>query len=100
MSTRSQPDKHSSLLTDGDRWDGHVVAEKTGTITWGTHRFEVSVQQFDDGEGHITVRGVPTDPPPCAREIVADWLDAGPLYREVAAILADGWAIDIEEVSD
>ena len=86
-------------FTDGGRWEGEVIGEGTRTFEWGTHEFEVNMQLFADGEGHMRVMA-PGTPPLCASEIVADWLEAGPAYRQAAGLLAEGWGIDIEEVSD
>jgi len=80
-------------LTDGDRWRGDVVAATTETVTWGTHEFVVYFQAYDSGEGHIQVRA-PSDPPPCAAEIVADLRRGDALERHVAAVLARAWELD------
>ena len=80
-------------LTERDRWRGDVVGATTETVTWGTHEFVVYFRQFDDGEGHIQVRA-PSDPPPCAAEIVADLRRGDALERHVAAVLARAWELD------
>jgi hypothetical protein len=80
-------------LTERDRWRGDVVGATTETVTWGTHEFTVYFRQFDDGEGHIQVRA-PSDPPPCADEIVADLRAGDALEQHVAAVLARAWELD------
>lgn len=84
-------------LIDGDRWGGEVVGAASTTIRWGTHEFEVDLQQFADGTGHIRVRA-PSSPPPAAREIVADLLAGHAGERAVGAVLAEGWNIDINSL--
>ena len=86
-------------IVDRDRWDGVVIAESTETVSWGTYEFIFRLQEFEDGGGHLTVEA-PGNPPPCAREIISDWLNAGGFYEIGAVSLAEGWDVDIEEVSD
>lgn len=85
-------------LTDRRRWGGDVVAATTLEHTWGTHTFGVRFQMFADGEGHVQV-AAPSDPPPSAREIVADGLAGDGMDRAVASVLADEWEIDTAEVT-
>ena len=80
-------------LTDGNRWSGDVVGATTETLTWGTHEFTVYFQAYSSGEGHIQVRA-PSDPPPCAAEIVADLRAGDALEQHVAAVLARAWGED------
>lgn len=96
--TSKQKESVRDRIVDRDRWEGVVIGEKTETVSWGTHEFTLVLQEFDDGGGHLTVEG-PGNPPPCAREIISDWLNAGDWFEIGAVSLADQWDIDIEEVS-
>jgi hypothetical protein len=84
-------------LTDRGRWDGDVTAHKRFVYRWGTHAIVGELQSFDDGEGHVTL-SAPSDPPPAAEAIVAGGLEGDVLARNVAAVLADGWEIDTDEL--
>ena len=85
-------------LTDDERWGKEVTGEATGVLTWGTHRQWVRVQEFEDGTGNVQI-AAPKEPPCCAEEWIADWLEAGIVEAAAAQILADRWGIDISEVS-
>ena len=85
------------VLTDRGRWDGEVVAQGRFWFKWGTYQLKAEYQKSRDGEGHLTV-AAPSDPPPDATEIVAGGLAGGPAARRAAAVLADGWGIDVDEL--
>jgi hypothetical protein len=85
-------------LTDRERWDGEVVAQKRFVYRYGTHEYLAELQVFDDGEGHLTV-SAPSDPPPAAEAIVAGGLGGGAAAADVGAILAEEWALDIDELA-
>jgi hypothetical protein len=85
-------------LVDGDRWGGSVVGTNTATISWGTYEFNVRVQCFESGRGHLQI-GAPSDPPLAAEAMIADWLDGNYVEAAAAQILARAWDIEIGEVT-
>jgi len=100
MSTQADNPPDPPQLIEGDRWSGDVVETGTVVYEWGTYRFPARVQKFADGSGNVQV-AAPSSPPPAAREIVADGLASdSKADRAVAAVLADNWEIDIDEVLD
>lgn len=86
-------------LTDRGRWDGDVTAQVQFVYRWGTYAFRGELQAFADGEGYVRLRG-PIDPPRLVEEIVAGGLAGSALARNVAAVLADRWAVAVDELDD
>jgi len=86
------------VLTDRDRWDGNVVGQTRFVYSWGTHEYLAELQLFADGEGHLTVTA-PTAPPPGAEAIVAGGLAGDAAAERVAALLADAWDIDVDDLT-
>jgi len=100
MSTQAHNPPDPPQLIEGDRWSGDVVETGTVVYEWGTYRFPARVQKFADGSGNVQV-AAPSSPPPAAREIVADGLASdAKADRSIAAVLADGWGFDIEELAE
>lgn len=85
-------------LTARERWDGDVVAQTQFVYRWGTHAFAGEIQAFADGEGYVNLTA-PSDPPPSARQIVAAGLAGEELAANVAAVLADAWGIDTDDLA-
>jgi len=86
------------LLDDGDRWSEPVVGTGVHIYRWGTHEFRARIQAFESGRGNVQV-AAPRSPPPSAVEIVVDGLSGSAADAAVAAVLADEWGIDIQEVA-
>jgi len=100
MSTQTDNPPDPPQLIEGDRWSGEVVETGTVVYEWGTYRFPARVQKFTNGSGNVQV-AAPSSPPPAAREIVADGLASDTKAdRAIAAVLADGWGFDIEELAE
>jgi len=86
------------VLTDRERWDGDVVGQTRFVFRWGTYEFLGEGQLFADGEGHLTVTA-PAAPPPDAEAIVAGGLAGDAAAPSVAALLADAWDIDVDDLT-
>ena len=98
MSTQTDSTPDPPQLTDTGRWSGEVVETGRVAYRWGTHTFPARAQVFSDGSGNLQV-AAPSSPPPSAREIVVDGLASDTKgHRAIAAVLAEKWEIDIEEV--
>jgi len=84
-------------LVDGERYDSDVIGATTYETTWRGYKIVADVQYFGGDRWHLQTRA-PSEPPAYAHDLLRDLRDGDEIDPWIAAVLADGWDINLDEL--